>query len=214
MPLPDIQLIESAALPYLLSVPEGLPPTEGWPVLCFLHGYDEGAPMPIHKALTVHGPLNPGNPEQVRETFIVVAPQMPSKGDRWHRFIDEVGSIVVDVQKSYYGDRRRTYLTGFSFGGNGVFDLALSQPAFWAALWPVDLTRVPQSDPQRPVWISVGEVTRRAMPAFISRLGLTSAETAQEGDRLYLDQGQDHVGAARLAYRDMRIYQWLLARQL
>jgi predicted peptidase len=214
MPLTDVQLIESATLPYLLSVPEGEPPADGWPVLCFLHGYDEGAPMPIRKALTIHGPLNPGNPEQVRQTFIVLAPQMPSKGDRWYRFAEAVRDIVAQVQKHHDGDRTRTYLTGFSFGGNGVFDLALSQADLWAALWPVDLTRVPQADPQWPIWISIGEVTRRATPAFINMLGLVSAEVSLEGDRLYLDQGQDHVGAARLAYRDMRIYEWLLARRL
>lgn len=214
MSAPELQLIESAVLPYLLSVPAGIPPAQGWPVLCFLHGYDEGAPMPIYEALTVHGPLNPKNPAPIRQTFIVLAPQMPARSDRWYRFAEAVHEIVENVRKTYGGDPRRTYLTGFSFGGNGVFDLAISHLDFWAALWPVDLTRIPQADPQRPVWLSVGEVTRRATPAFIKTLELKPAEASLTEDRLYLDQGQDHVGAARLAYRDERIYEWLLARHL
>jgi predicted peptidase len=214
MSAPELQLIESETLPYLLSVPVGIPPVHGWPVLCFLHGYDEGAPTPIDEALTVHGPLNPKNPVYIRETFMVLAPQMPARGDRWYRFAEAVHKLVADARRAHGGDPQRTYLTGFSFGGNGVFDLAISHTDFWAALWPVDLTRIPQADPRRPVWLSVGEVTRRATPAFINALGLKPAEASLTEDRLYLDQGQNHVGAARMAYRDERIYEWLLARHL
>ncbi|MBW3534585.1 MAG: hypothetical protein KY453_05120, partial [Gemmatimonadetes bacterium] len=34
------------------------------------------------------------------------------------------------------------------------------------------------------------------------------------GDRVWLDEGADHVGSARRAYADGRIYAWLLARRL
>ncbi|TWI57489.1 hypothetical protein IQ22_00706 [Pseudomonas duriflava] len=212
--MPELRLIDSAALPYLLSVPDGTPPESGWPVLCFLHGYDEAAPMPIHKALTLHGPLNPGNPERVQETFIIVAPQMPVAGDRWYRFAGAVKEVVLSSVDSHHGDRHRLYLTGFSFGGNGVLDLALTQKDIWAALWPVDLTRVPVGDPERPVWISLGEVARRNTKGFVQALDLKAASDGLEADRIYLDEGQDHVGSARLAYRDARIYDWLLARRL
>ena len=204
----ETQVIEGAPLRYLLSVPAAAGPR---PVLCFLHGYDEAAPMEIRRALTMHGPLRPGNPAG---EFIVVAPQLPTAGDLWHRYADEVGWIVDEVRERHGGDARRSYLTGFSFGGNGVFDLALAQPDRWAALWPVDPTRVPLRDPERPVWLSFGEVARRRKAAFTSALGLQPVEDPPEGDRLGLDEGEDHVGSARRAYADERIYRWLLARSL
>ena len=32
--------------------------------------------------------------------------------------------------------------------------------------------------------------------------------------RLYVDNGEDHVTAATEAYRDARVYEWLLSKQL
>lgn len=214
MNAPNPALIESASLPYLLSLPTGGEADDARPVLCFLHGYDEGAPTPIRQALTRHGPLRPGNPPRVASEFIVVAPQLPTRGDLWFRYADAVAEIVREVHRAHGGDPARTYLTGFSFGGNGVFDLALAQRGTWAALWPVDPTRVPTADPGLPLWLSSGQVSRYGERGFVQRLGLTPPEGSRDGDRVIVDRGQDHVGTATLAYGDEQIYDWLLARSL
>jgi hypothetical protein len=210
---PDPQAVTSGPLPYLLSLPAGEPDGTR-PVLCFLHGYDEGAPAPLREGLTRHGPLRPGSTRRAVEEFIVVAPQLPRAGDHWHLHADAVRAIVDEVRAAHGGDPARTYLTGFSYGGNGVLDLAIAQPGFWAALWPVDPTRVPRADPGRPLWLSIGEVARYSRAGFIRSLGLQPASATPQGDRLYLDEGHDHVGSATSAYRDERIYDWLLARCL
>lgn len=213
MAIPDPPVVRSGPLPYLLSIPAGR--AEGpRPVLCFLHGYDEGAPTPIVEGITRHGPLRPGSARRAVDDFIVVAPQLPRAGDYWHLHADALRMIVEGVRAEHGGDPARTYLTGFSYGGNGVLDLAIAQPGFWAALWPVDPTRVPRSDPGRPVWLSIGAAARRSTAGFIRTLGLQLADAAPDGDRLYLDEGQDHVGSATLAYRNEHIYDWLLARRL
>jgi hypothetical protein len=212
MQQPDLQLITSAPLPYLLSRPGTSAPDSGaWPVLCFLHGYGEGAPMQIQQALTLHGPLRRGSSPVATGRFLVVAPQLPSRGDLWYLHANAVQQIVSQIHARHQGDPGRTYLTGFSFGGNGVFDLALMQHDFWAALWPVDPTRVPARDPELPVWFSSGEISRSFGQAFIRRLGLLPLHD-RPGNRVYVDQGQDHVGTATLAYQDDRIYGWLLAK--
>lgn len=198
------RLIESAPLRYLLSLP-AVEPAGPRPVLVFLHGYDEGAPMDIHRALTLHGPLRPGNPAVARSRFVIVAPQLPVRGDLWLRSADGVREIVAQVQAEHGGDPARTYLTGFSFGGNGVFDLANAQPGTWAALWPVDPTRPPAREPGLPVWLSSGEISRRRRAEFMSALG-------RHRDRIYTDAGLDHVGTATQANGDEQIYRWLLAR--
>jgi predicted peptidase len=168
--------------------------------------------MPIRDAVTRHGPLAGGSSPIARNEFIVVAPQLPACGDLWHRYADAVDRIVFEAPILAQADRRRVYLTGFSFGGNGVFDLALSHPARWAALWPVDPTRVPGEDLGRPVWLSSGAVSRPHRQAYVERLRLEFLQGRDPGDRVYLDDGQDHVGTARLAYQDDRIYRWLLSR--
>lgn len=204
-----------AALPSLLALPgDRRSRKTPWPMLCFLHGYDEGPPAKIEEGVAKHGPLRPENVIRVLKDFIVIAPQLPMRGDLWGRFADGVQQVVRNAQKTYGGDPKRTYLTGFSFGGNGVFDLALLQPDFWAALWAVDPTRPPIRDPKRPVWLSFGEVARYNKEGFIRALNLAELGESGGADRVYLDEGSNHVGSATLAYRDERIYSWLLSKHL
>ncbi len=215
MKKPDLRLIDSGPLPYLLSLPSaGEPPSEAWPLLCFLHGYDEGPPTHVRPALTRHGPLAPRSASIATSEFIIVAMQMPRSGDVLGQSADAMQQIVRQVQAERRADPERTYLTGFSFGGNGVFDLALRQRDFWAALWPVDPTPVPRQDPARPVWFSSGEISRPGASAFIRRLQLKRLTEGESGERVYEDRGQDHVGTATLAYQDERIYRWLLSKHL
>ena len=205
--------VKDGPLRSLVAVPQAQP-AAGHPVLCFLHGYEEGAPTPMQDALTRHGPLRPGNPVRAREAFLIVAPQLPTRGDLWHQHADAVRTILTQVRQQHAGDPQRTYLTGFSFGGNGVFDLALLQPNTWAALWAVDPTRVPARDPQCPVWLSVGAAARRRTAGFLRALALQPLGERAEAVRVYLDEGADHVGAATRAYQDARIYAWLLSKRL
>jgi predicted peptidase len=208
------EIREHAGLKFAVLLPTPTRPSALHPVLLFLHGYDEGAPTEIQRALTRHGPLRRGNPADALAPFIIVAPQLPFRGDVWAHFAEPVLSLLRLVHEQHAGDPERSYLTGFSFGANGVFDLAIAQPAHWAALWSVDPTRVPTSDPQLPVWLSFGEIARARKPQFIRRLRLADATESPNGDRAQLDEGADHVGSATLAYADARVYAWLLTKTL
>jgi predicted peptidase len=212
----QIRHITTWTLPYLLSVPSGSPPTSGWPTICFLHGYGEAADrLPIDDALTRHGPLKSCNPKRVIDDFIIIAPQLPIAGDNWHKFPEVVKHIVSSVRKEFNGDSHRTYLTGFSYGGNGVIDLASTQQNFWAAYWPVDPPKVAPKDLGKPVWLSVGSAARRGTAEQIRKLNLEEPKIKfldQYG--VYLDEGLDHVGSAKSAYSDPRIYEWLLTKRL
>jgi hypothetical protein len=211
----SLSLVDSAPLPYLLSVPSAAASLEdGWPILYFLHGYDEAAPLAIHRALTRHGPLRPGNAKIAVEAFIVIAPQLPTSGDIWRRYAGDVRHLVERVQGQYGGNPEQQYLTGFSFGGNGVFDLSLKQRDLWAALWAVDPTRVPAADPGCPVWLSSGEVSRRRNTGFMEQQSLALLGYGPAPDRVYFDAGLDHIGTAKVAYQDEQIYRWLLSKRL
>jgi predicted peptidase len=204
----------AGALQYLISRPQS-PLARGalQPVLCFLHGYEEGAPSDIVDALTRHGPLRAGAAQSAAE-FLIIAPQLPLRGDLWRRYAGAVQDIVETTQRREGGDPRRTYLTGFSYGANGVFDLARVQATVWAALWAVDPTRVPQGELQQPVWLSFGAAARFRKNTFIRTLALETLDEINKTQRVYTDDGADNVTAATEAYRDDRIYEWLLSKQL
>lgn len=209
-----LKLIRELSLPFLLSLPDAAPDAAAGgktPVLCFLHGYMEGSPTEIFAGLTAHGPLSRMASPLAAGEFIVAAPQLPARGDFWRLHPDAVRDIVRYVHENFAGDPARSYLTGFSYGGNGVFDIALVDPTLWAALWPVDPTRVPVSDPGLPVWLSSGEASRPGKSGFIERLQLKTLETGGV-ERVYLDEGLDHVGTATSAYRSDDVYRWLLSR--
>jgi poly(3-hydroxybutyrate) depolymerase len=208
----SLELVGSGPLRYLVSVPTTAARNAA-PVLCFLHGYDEAAPMPIERALTLHGPLAPSAASAARDEFLVVAPQLPRAGDLWHRAADDVLAIVGEAARRFGGDPDRWILTGFSFGGNGVFDLAAAQ-ADWCTLWAVDPTRVPPDAlGDTPLWLSIGAAARGLTPLFVRTLGLERpGETRGPGaepSRVFLDEGRDHTGSAASAYADARIYRWL-----
>ncbi len=209
----DLHLAEAGGLSYLLSLPAG-ESSGKWPILCFLHGLAEGPPTDIYSGILRHGPLRAGSAAIATRDFIVAAPQLPERGDCWRLYSQAVVEIVRQVQWGHDGDPERTYLTGFSFGGNGVFDLALGEPGVWAALWAVDPTRVPTVDPGLPIWLSAGEASRYVGSRFIESLQLQPLAAVTEfTDRIVVDEGLDHVGTATSAYRDERIYRWLLARR-
>lgn len=207
----EIDARHRSGLDYAVRKPRRVPGEARAPVLCFLHGHDEGAPTPLEQGIARHGPLNVEAPEGV-ERFLVVAPQLPHRGDHWARHADRVLEIVAAESAALDGDPSRTYLTGFSFGGNGALDLAAMQPGAWTAAWAVDPTRVPVPAISIPLWVSIGEASRDATRLFVHRLQLVDASGGATGDRVYDDRGLDHVGTARAAYGDTRIYGWLLAR--
>jgi len=208
----NLELIGGRPLDYLVRTPSVRSKAPA-ALLCFLHGYGEAAPANIFDALTQHGPLNPQQRPRQVEQFVIVAPQLPVAGDSWLRYAAALRMIVLDEVRQRHCDPQRIYLTGFSFGGNGVFDLALGEPSMWAALWSVDPTRVPPARIDIPTWLSIGECSRHEAPAFIQALGLEGADTETAGDRLWSDPGQDHVGTATQAYRDGRIFEWLLSKR-
>jgi dienelactone hydrolase len=120
-------------------------------------------------------------------------------------------ALVEQVSRQHAAARSPRYLCGFSFGGNGVFDLAMLQPEAWSALWSVDPTRPPDPAMTQPAWLSIGDRVRRREAEFFANLRSKPAGDGPNGDRVHLDQHQDHVESARLAFADRRIYEWLLS---
>lgn len=193
-------------------------PADKIPLLFFLHGSGEHTGnVTIDQAIARYGPLKNDQYTQkaVGDRFIIVFPQLPAPGGNiWGAYDYDIIEIVEEAWNKYGVDVKRTYLTGFSFGGNGVLSIASKQPDIWAALWPVDPTQRPLPKLKLPMWLSLGERSRgKDAEMTLRRLGFQEVKKENNdpnGTHLYADYGENHLETGESAYRDNRIYNWLL----
>jgi len=136
--------------------------------------------------------------------------------DVWNSRADQVKAIARSTADKYQGNPSQIYLTGFSYGGNGVLDIGFRQREVWAALWPFDPTRCPVNSTDRPIWVSAGQRSRGNKSSFCGVWGAVDrvANASAHQTRVYEDRGLDHVPTATEAYRDRAIYDWLLTHSL
>ena len=88
--------VSGQKLKYLLSVPEGNPDKNGWPLLLFLHGAGErGSDL---EKVKVHGPPKLINKFPQLKNAIVISPQCPS-GSWW--IPSTLMALVKEVVKSH-----------------------------------------------------------------------------------------------------------------
>lgn len=205
----------------LLSVPpHSATASASRPVLVFLHGRDEASPaLPgsspnIMEKLTLHGPLATSSAKIGINDFVVVAPQLPAPGgDVWSNHTVTVADLARNVAAEHGGDPARMYLTGFSYGGNGVLSMGQDPTGLWAALWAVDPPAVPAGCPPCPVWLSAGRYAHPQAAAFTRVLRLQQAAAASSTASVYDYVGPGHGETAQLAYADPRVYLWLLTHR-
>ena len=105
------------------------------PVILFLHGSGE-------RGADNQAQLNAGLGPYVRAhtadfPAIVVFPQVEENGEWMGKNVDMALAATEAATKEFSGDPKRTYLTGLSMGGYGTWEVALKEPARFAALVPV-----------------------------------------------------------------------------
>jgi predicted peptidase len=118
---------------YLLFLPRDYEtePARRWPLILFLHGSGErGAEV---WRTDIHGPSkyiakHPDFP------FILITPLCPSN-EIWSAQL--LSHLLDTAAAEYRVDTNRIYLTGLSMGGFGAWDLALAEPARFAAVIPI-----------------------------------------------------------------------------
>lgn len=195
------------------------------PVLCFLHGSGEAATRFVDGAL-VSQPLEallahespPWQTQQGKafiEDFLVVCPQLEASR-RWEPtdapWIDR---IVQEAIAQGQGDPSRLILTGFSLGGEGIFQLVRASALAWKTLWAVD----PAFRPNTPlpgeevrVWVHYGyqQPGGQYMEDFARALTLLPESEAPGARRIVSRLSLSHTEVCRAAYGDERVYRWLL----
>ena len=104
------------------------------PVILFLHGSGERGDDNRSQLAVGLGPHVRAHAADF--PAIVVFPQAPADSE-WNQLVDVTLAQLDAATREFGGDPDRTYLTGLSMGGYGVWELALQQGYRFAALVPV-----------------------------------------------------------------------------
>ena len=127
--------VDGVAHRYQVYVPARRSGRGKTPVILFLHGSGERGDDGVKPTTSGLGPYVRAHADSF--PAIVVFPQVP-KGGEWYGNSAKVAFAALDAAtREFDGDPRRTYLTGMSMGGYGVWELALMQPRRFAALVPI-----------------------------------------------------------------------------
>ncbi|OCT17265.1 hypothetical protein A8709_27445 [Paenibacillus pectinilyticus] len=125
----------NSSLNYQLFVPHDfeLKSEQQYPLFVFLHGIKKrGDDISVLNkyGLTWIAESKPDFP------FIVVTPQCPADSN-WTHVYQSVIALINEITTSYPVDTERMYLTGFSMGGNGTWDIAARSPELFSAIVPI-----------------------------------------------------------------------------
>ena len=126
--------IEGVLHRYQVFVPATAAAGRKPPVLVFLHGSGERGDDGAKPTLVGIGPYIRAHLDSF--PAIAVFPQAPENTE-WSANLELVLATLDAAAREFHGDPARTYLTGLSMGGYGVWDVALRAPERFAALAPV-----------------------------------------------------------------------------
>ncbi len=146
------EIIRSVKANYLLYLPKDYNTSEKkWPLILYLHG-NMGRGDDLKKISWYPVPKMLSQNDSI--PFIVVSPQCPLN-DTWTD-TDLLISLLDDVISKYSVDTSRVYLTGYSMGGSGVWNLASKYPERFAAIAPMSGFANPILAPRLknlPIWL-------------------------------------------------------------
>ena len=211
---------------YQLFIPHDYDPAKRWPVVVAMHGSREKG---TDGERQVKSGLAPVVMDQAT-TFpaVVVFPQVHA-GESSLRTVAVMERLIEAALREVNADPRRIYLTGLSFGGILAYDLALRNPARYAALVqiathpilvnPDGTTRLAEPEAnaaiaralhQTPIWIFHG-ANDTAVPVEQARSMMSALQAAGAPARYteYSDGGHEVWDRA---YRSPELWSWLFAQ--
>jgi len=139
---------QKANLDFLLYLPEayGKDPGTKWHLIIYLHDAEWRGTSPE----VLRGEYNPAYMDldslpKVLEKgedlpFIVLSPVGNGGWQFWStdEMITPLFTLLEEIQSFFSVDPKRIYLTGAGMGGNGVWEIGLRHPEYFAALAPFD----------------------------------------------------------------------------
>jgi predicted esterase len=199
-----------------------------WPVILFLHGRGERGSEGMWQTQIALPQAVRDHPE--RWPFVIVMPQCPVSNYWTDPEMLAMAMATLDQESAeFHADPERTYLTGISLGGYGVWELARLYPHRWAAIaiassgifWSYAPERWQQASTlpaeyaqalgRTPVWLFHG-TEDNVVPSRESELMFEALKAANGHVRLWLFQGLKHDSWTR-AFLEPELPRWLLAHR-
>jgi poly(3-hydroxybutyrate) depolymerase len=122
------------SLDNVLEVPADYDPARRWPLRVSLHGgVGRAAPGPGDP------PARPLTNRTQSAGELVLHPRAWS-GSEWWTWgqVDNIAKLIDRIKREYNVDESRTYITGISDGGTGVYFFAMRAATPWAACLPLN----------------------------------------------------------------------------
>src|SRR5262245_15799260 len=124
--------VSGVALENLVEIPETYDPAKKWELRVQLHG-GVGRDLPELGAAQPQSTRIPG------ESQIYIEPRAYAEGAWWHTSqVDNILGLLDTVKRKYNVDESRTYITGISDGGTGVYFFGLREANAWSACLPLN----------------------------------------------------------------------------
>lgn len=213
-------------LPYRILYPSNYDADQRYPLVVFLHG--SGARGVDNTAQLSNVPdVFTDSAKRAAFPCFVIAPQCP-KDDTWVNFPEFPASLkatdtpttaarlvlalIAELSGSLNIDTRRIYLTGYSMGGEGSFDLMTRSPELFAAVAPV----CPVADTSKAalikdnnIWVFHGADDRVNDVAY-SRI-MINALRWQSADPLYTEYPNTGHRCWDKAYKETDLLPWMFS---
>ena len=198
---------------YVVFIPHHYDGKSAFPTILFLHG--SGAIGNDGQKQVAGALANAIRKGEESFPFIAVFPQSNEGG--WTA--GSVGgkralAILDEVETRYKVDKKRTYLTGLSMGGEGTWSLAAAYPDRWAAIVPIcggGDPKVAAKIKDIPCWCFHGDADK-LIPASASR-EMIRALSRVGGRPLYHEFPDVGHNCWDLAYAMPDLYEWLLLQK-
>ena len=132
--VPFLSQALGASLDNVVEIPANYDPARAWPLRVSLHGgVGREAPAadgPPPRPLTNRTPI---------DGEIVLHPRAWAGSEWWTApQVENITRLVARVKREYNIDEARTYITGISDGGTGVYFFAMRAAGPWAACMPLN----------------------------------------------------------------------------
>jgi predicted esterase len=122
------------SLDNIVEVPAEYDPARAWPLRVSLHGgVGREAPGPGDR------PARPLTNRIQSTGEIVLHPRAWAQSQWWNlNQVENTAGLVARVKRDYNVDESRTYITGISDGGTGVYFFAMREATPWSACMPLN----------------------------------------------------------------------------
>jgi len=211
-PVAQQAVYDRGPLNYLLFMPTSTTAQVNgrWPMILSLHGIGErGNDLQTLKRDGLPKILDGFNSFE----FIVISPQCPATTEWYYDRTDTLVSKLLDVVVARYPiDTNRVYVTGYSMGGIGTWDLAIRNPTRFASIAPIAARREPGWNPcpmrDVPVWAFHGDQDN-VVPLSRGQDVVDALRACGGSAQFTVYAGVGHDSWTK-TYGNPEIYRWLL----